>query len=860
MGAIMEDSALGVEVPDNTIEFVAVKEEKTEDKSEENGCKIKKVIEDIDEVNAIYIKTEFEVNTSNESPVQEEINNLREAGSISSDVLTCEEEDPLLLPERFASEVCGDFCSPDQMFHKKGSDEETHKKLDAKEKRFICEICGKKFTRRSKLSIHIRVHTREKPYSCDVCNKAFSQKHHLVEHVRIHTKEKPYTCEICSKPFCGRSNLVKHMRVHTKEKPFSCDMCNRAFSEKAALGRHVRIHTKEKPFKCVRCSKSFSEKGNLMKHMRVHTQEPDNYGKMRKSIFPERDIVGSQGLISLPLQGGEVVFMHTTEQPGPCLGDLPSTGLPSLEAVQLIASLSEGVSVLAPGTHEKTAKGTTSHRLRPRILGNTWGTGEFLKAQSGRKVTLLKRKHISEQERSSTQFIQNNLMNERHVYYNSFPSKSYPYTAHVAAIRKRAEKIPRYWLSRSSCLHCEGDLTGHVMPFVEKPDTSVLSLNYVELRFLGFLNDCGGCPSSNYMVLNLSSLIWQMKGAWIVAVLVTSMGIFLITGNFETYCEIILIWVILAIFGTYVSVIPYGCFKRSGNVSEKMNKMQSSTELHKAAAVMDDLKLDMEVPDNAIEFVAVKEEVIEDANEVNNHRIKVLKDIDGVNAVFIKTEKEVDTGCESTVKKEINNLKEDVTNGSDNLTCEEEDPLFLPVPLAFEVCENLFTPDQTLYKKDSDEETRKKSETKGKCFYCEVCDKKLPCKSKLLVHMRVHTREKPYNCEICNQAFSQKHHMVEHMRIHTKEKPYICDICSKPFCGRSNLVKHMRVHTKERPYSCDICSKAFPEKIALDRHVRVHTREKPFNCEVCSKSFSDKGNQKKHMRVHNKKPKKYGKK
>ncbi|XP_047488151.1 zinc finger protein 37-like [Penaeus chinensis] len=242
---------------------------------------------------------------------------------------------------------------------------------------------------------------------------------------------------------------------------------------------------------------------------------------------------------------------------------------------------------------------------------------------------------------------------------------------------------------------------------------------------------------------------------------------------------------------------------------------------------MGDSKLDMEVPDNAIEFIAVKEEIIEDVNEVNNHRIKVLEDSDGVNAVYIKTEKEVDTDYESPVKKEINNLKEAVTNVSDNLMCEEEDPLLLPVPFTFEVCENLCSPDQTLHKKDSDEETRKKSETKGKCFYCEICDKKLPCKSKLLVHMRVHTREKPYNCEICNQAFSQKHHMVEHMRIHTQEKPYICDICSKPFCGRSNLVKHMRVHTKERPYSCDICSKAFPEKIALDRHVRVHTREKP---------------------------------
>ncbi|XP_037803399.1 zinc finger protein 271-like [Penaeus monodon] len=284
MAAIMEDTGLGMGVPDNTVEFLTVKEENIEDISEENDLKLKEVIKDIEEVNAIYIKTEYEVNTSNESPIQEEINNLKEAVSNGSDVLMCEEEDPLLLTEPFPSEVSRDCCSPDQTFHKKGSDEELHKRPDAKEKRFICEICNKKFTRRSMLLVHIRVHTREKPYSCDVCNKGFSQKYHLVEHVRIHTKEKPYTCDICSKPFSVRSNLVKHMRVHTKEKPFSCDMCNRAFSEKAALVRHVRVHTKEKPFSCARCSRQFSEKSNLMKHLRVHMRVPDKYGKIGKGI------------------------------------------------------------------------------------------------------------------------------------------------------------------------------------------------------------------------------------------------------------------------------------------------------------------------------------------------------------------------------------------------------------------------------------------------------------------------------------------------------------------------------------------------------------------------------------------------
>ncbi|KAL2094348.1 hypothetical protein ACEWY4_009067 [Coilia grayii] len=184
------------------------------------------------------------------------------------------------------------------------------------DKKYTCEICGRKFFRVDVLRDHIHVHFKDialmdeqereefirkigismeesddnsdeedgkddpehHKYTCKKCQVTFAKGRDYLKHIMDLHKERGYGCVICNRRFALKATYNAHLVIHREQLPdpavqryiHPCEMCGRIFNSIGNLERHKIIHTGVKSHSCEQCGKSFARKDMLKEHLRVH--------------------------------------------------------------------------------------------------------------------------------------------------------------------------------------------------------------------------------------------------------------------------------------------------------------------------------------------------------------------------------------------------------------------------------------------------------------------------------------------------------------------------------------------------------------------------------------------------------------
>ncbi|XP_059054954.1 zinc finger protein 585A-like [Achroia grisella] len=187
----------------------------------------------------------------------------------------------------------------------------THKiRVHAVKREFICDVCTKTFTKKSRLESHMvthdtalakqlsycttcnvqykniyiyRGHLRnstnhsERNYACVECDKKFSSRAYWIQHYNFyHLQKSQFICEQCDKIFISDWRLRNHkQKYHGLDRPrdHQCNECGKKFFTLAILRGHQLTHSEQRTFMCSDCGDTFKQRPALYTHTRLVHQK-----------------------------------------------------------------------------------------------------------------------------------------------------------------------------------------------------------------------------------------------------------------------------------------------------------------------------------------------------------------------------------------------------------------------------------------------------------------------------------------------------------------------------------------------------------------------------------------------------------
>ncbi|XP_012263363.2 zinc finger protein Xfin-like isoform X2 [Athalia rosae] len=147
---------------------------------------------------------------------------------------------------------------------------------------FSCDICGRPYSNKSKMSRHRKIHGLE---ADNYINNSVNETLNDLRRLEYSVPDSDLNCELCANlKFANLEELCNHRRnVHSL---FPCDLCNKCYGRTSHLWKHVnRVHKGHEDVTCCYCLKTSASREHLAAHIaKIHRYEPETKKEIRESL------------------------------------------------------------------------------------------------------------------------------------------------------------------------------------------------------------------------------------------------------------------------------------------------------------------------------------------------------------------------------------------------------------------------------------------------------------------------------------------------------------------------------------------------------------------------------------------------